>query len=140
MIPWEPTALLTLVALVVAQRGLGVAPRFGTDGLVLLAGALTAAPGADLSWETVAFWVSAATVSAEQVARLAGRGPGRDLLTLVWEALRSGGLVLVGHVLAEVGNALAPAWLTMLAAVFVCLVLALVRGSHHPGPAGARAR
>jgi membrane protein DedA with SNARE-associated domain len=154
MIPsWEPTALLALMSLVLAERALEVTFGIGVDCLVILAGALTAGQASDISWVMVACWLGVAVVAADQVARSGGRPSGRDPFTLlarsrsasgyalasvVGAAGWSGGLVLGGRALGEVGTR--QPWLVVAVIMLLLLVAGAVRAAGQPPPASSRRR
>jgi membrane protein DedA with SNARE-associated domain len=154
MIPsWEPTALLALMSLVLAERALEVTFGIGIDCLVILAGALTAGWASDISWVLVACWVGVAVVAADQVARAGGRQSGRDpfallgrsrsapgyaLASVVGAAGWSGGLVLGGRLLGEVGTR--QPWLIVAVILLIFLVGGAVRAASQPPPASSRRR
>jgi membrane protein DedA with SNARE-associated domain len=97
--PWESTALLAVVATVIAERGLGVRLGIAVDCLVATFGAVTYAADVRLSAVTAAGWLVAAAVAGDQVARLAGRPSGRDPFGLL-RRTRSGG----AYALASLGG------------------------------------
>ena len=85
--PYESTALLALMAVLVAEHGTGRlgGRRLGlaVDVLVAAVGAATYVPGVELSATAAGLWLVAAIVAGDQVARLGGVPPQRDLLGLL---------------------------------------------------------
>lgn len=118
MIPaYESTALLAVMAALVAERGVGVRLGMAADGLVAAVGALTYVEEVHLPAVAAAGWLAAAAVAGDQVARLAGQSPQRDpfgllvrahgagtfaLASLVSDVVWIAGLVVAGRVLAAV--------------------------------------
>jgi membrane protein DedA with SNARE-associated domain len=150
---WEPTALLALMSLVLAERALGVAFGIGIDCLVVLAGALTVGWASDLSWVLVAFWVAVAAVAADHVARAGGRRPGRDpfsllgrsrsapgfaMASVVGAGAWSGGLVLGGRALGDIVTR--QPWLAVAVLVLAGFLAGAVRGPRHLPPTARRTR
>lgn len=148
--PWEPTLLLALLALVVADRGLGLVRWYVVDGLLLATLALAPGVSSGLSWQLVWFWLCAAAVAADQASYVAGRSPRRDpfrllgrarswpvfaLTSVVSAAVWAGALVGGGRLLGQAGLL----WLVVLVAVLV-YVLPRGRGGGQPELAGPRRR
>jgi hypothetical protein len=115
MIPaWEPTVLLVLVAIVLVDRALGRPQRLVVDGLVLLAGLLTAGV-LDLPWGLVWLWVGTAAVAGDVVARLgAGRTCG-TVRTVASSAGWCGVLLLAGRGVGNLGHPVLAALLGLVA-------------------------
>ena len=118
MIPTcESVALLALMAVLVADHGIGVRLGVVADALVAGVGVATYVGDVQLSAPVAALWLVAAAAAGDQVARLGGGPPRRDPLGLLARARTAGtyaaaslvaaatwivGLVLVGRVAAGV--------------------------------------
>ncbi|WP_028645404.1 hypothetical protein [Nocardioides sp. URHA0020] len=114
---YEPTALLVVMAVLVAEHGLAVRLGIAADCLVVTAGAATSWGDVHLSVVEAVWWLTVAAVTGDQVARLGGLPPPRDPLGLLaradtagWYAVASlctgvmwtAGLVLAGRVIVGV--------------------------------------
>jgi hypothetical protein len=139
--PWEPTLLLALVALVLADRALDLVAAWLVAVLVVVAGAITTWSSFDLSWQIVWLWLAAAAAAGDQVARLGHRQPGHVPFGLLartrsWPAFAitsvtvavvwAAGLVLAGRLLGQLTHL----WFLALVAVLVCVVPRGTSGSH----------
>ncbi|GAA1807766.1 hypothetical protein GCM10009795_061170 [Nocardioides hankookensis] len=120
MVPvYESTALLVLMAVLVAEHGVGVRLGAGADCLVAAVGAATYVEGVHLSAAVVALWLAVAATAGDQVARLGGTPPQRDPLHLLGRARTTA-------TYAAASVATAAAWTTGLVVVGRVVVATLV--------------